>query len=349
MAKRDEHSKERRIIEILTAGKDVPREELDKIRLWLAEDDRTGVRGEALANNISESLEYTNAPKEMMQLWPEIASRLGLEQKAFPERTIRPKVVPLTRRRLFRVTVASVAAAAVIAGVVLAPRFFDSGDAPYLPAQTSITAQTLKTELVILPDGSTVRLKGGSKLTYADNFAQNRAVGIDGEAFFSVTKDEAHPFTIDAGGITVEVLGTEFNVKAWSGGQTTEVTLAKGSVEVRVGEAVQVLQPAEKATIDRAIEVIELTRVEDSDMLRMQGINLSLLDVTLDNAFDMIADFYGVRITASADIPDIDGIVVRMDDGATLEQTLFMLQQINPVFDYNIEGDTVTITNKQQR
>jgi ferric-dicitrate binding protein FerR (iron transport regulator) len=262
-------------------------------------------------------------------------------QRELGFKTIAP--TPLTRRTSFKVAVATLTAAAVIAGAMLIPKFFET--AHYVPAQVSIMAETPKAELVTLPDGSTVKLKGGSMLTYSDNFTENRTVSIDGEAFFSVTRDEAHPFTVDADGITVEVLGTEFNVKAWSGGQTAEVTLTDGSVAVRAGESVEVLESAEKATITRATDAIELTHVEESEILRVRGVNLSFNDTTLDEAFGMIADYYGVRIEA-ADIPHTDGIVVKMEDGATLEQTLFMLQQVNPVFNYNIEGETVTITKK---
>jgi ferric-dicitrate binding protein FerR (iron transport regulator) len=333
----------KRLLEIWFSGQKLDSDMTDIVRGWLASGDSREEKEAHIKMFFDRCMNRKrrrNAEDDsyVSESLARLHSELG-----FTDRKIRPKVIPLTRRPSFKAAVATLTAAAVIAGVMLIPRFFET--APYVPAQMSIVAETPKAELITLPDGSTVRLKGGSELTYAENFTENRAVGIDGEAFFSVTRDEAHPFTIDADGITVEVLGTEFNVKAWSDGQTVEVTLADGSVEVRAGESVEVLKPADKAMITRATDAIELTHVEESDILRVRGINLSFHDVTLDEAFAMIADYYGVRIEA-ADIPHIDGIVVKMEDGATLEQTLFMLQQVNPVFDYRIDGETVTITKK---
>ncbi|MFK7846024.1 MAG: FecR family protein [Rhodothermales bacterium] len=92
---------------------------------------------------------------------------------------------------------------------------------------------------VQLPDGSTVELNSGSTITYQRGFAslpfstpEVRKINLEGEAFFEVTKSTT-PFVVETFNTQVGVLGTSFNVRAWS--ETlgkTMVTLASGKVQV---------------------------------------------------------------------------------------------------------------------
>jgi len=86
---------------------------------------------------------------------------------------------------------------------------------------------------IILPDGTVVRLNGSSKLSYHKDFNKNvREVDLEGEAYFDVTKDAAHPFIVHTSNIDIKVLGTIFNVKSYDQDQTIETTLLRGSIEV---------------------------------------------------------------------------------------------------------------------
>lgn len=85
-----------------------------------------------------------------------------------------------------------------------------------------------------LPDGSSVWLNSGSKLTYNGDFetGTQREVKLSGEAFFDVVKNTSRPFIIHTEKMDVKVLGTRFNVKAYAGDKTTETSLIRGKVEV---------------------------------------------------------------------------------------------------------------------
>jgi ferric-dicitrate binding protein FerR (iron transport regulator) len=86
---------------------------------------------------------------------------------------------------------------------------------------------------IILPDGTVVRLNGSSKLSYHKDFNKNvREVDLEGEAYFDVTKDAAHPFIVHTSNIDIRVLGTIFNVKSYDQDPTIEATLLRGSIEV---------------------------------------------------------------------------------------------------------------------
>ena len=87
---------------------------------------------------------------------------------------------------------------------------------------------------ITLPDGSKVILNAGTTITYPNAFvSKNREVEINGEAFFEVAHDAEHPFIVKANQINVEVLGTQFNVKAYEEDDWIEVSLSEGKVEVQ--------------------------------------------------------------------------------------------------------------------
>ncbi|WP_308991018.1 FecR domain-containing protein [Mariniflexile litorale] len=83
-----------------------------------------------------------------------------------------------------------------------------------------------------LSDGTNVHLNAGTSLKYPVKFikGEKRQVFLNGEAFFSVAKDIKHPFIVNAENLNVEVLGTEFNVSAYTEDTDTEVVLVEGSV-----------------------------------------------------------------------------------------------------------------------
>ena len=86
---------------------------------------------------------------------------------------------------------------------------------------------------LLLPDGTEVWLNSGSKLNYKKDFnTQFREVELEGEAFFDVVKDAAHPFIVHTSGIDVKVLGTVFNIKSYPQDETIEATLLRGIIEV---------------------------------------------------------------------------------------------------------------------
>lgn len=115
------------------------------------------------------------------------------------------------------------------------------------------TAETSAREVreLTLADGTHVWLADDSRLTYPVRFqGARREVELRGEAYFKVAHDARHPFTVKAGSLTTEVLGTEFNIRARGAGHDTapHVTLIKGSVRVCHDKTERVIRPGEDAT-----------------------------------------------------------------------------------------------------
>jgi len=110
---------------------------------------------------------------------------------------------------------------------------------------------------VVLPDGSIVVLNAGSELSYPVNFMKGkREVKLTGEGYFQVAKQAELPFVIHTAVIDVNVLGTEFNLRAYPGETNTETSLISGAVEIVVknkSEKRILLKPNQKVAIDNQL------------------------------------------------------------------------------------------------
>jgi transmembrane sensor len=85
-----------------------------------------------------------------------------------------------------------------------------------------------------LSDGTVVHLNSGTSLKYPVQFlkGQSRQVFLNGEAYFEVSKDKRHPFTVNTKEVNVEVLGTKFNVSTYAEDVSTDIVLVEGKVSL---------------------------------------------------------------------------------------------------------------------
>lgn len=106
---------------------------------------------------------------------------------------------------------------------------------------------------VVLPDGSKVWLNAASSLRFPTAFpGTSREVDLTGEAYFEIAADAKKPFHARVGGVSVEVLGTVFNVNGYSDEQLIKTTLLKGRVCIRAAQDTAVLKPGEQAEVPGA-------------------------------------------------------------------------------------------------
>ena len=86
---------------------------------------------------------------------------------------------------------------------------------------------------LILPDSTHVWLNARSKLVYPISFGKDiRQVELNGEAYFGVIHNEKQPFVVKTPQMDIQVLGTEFNVTAYSSSSDFEVALLRGCIEL---------------------------------------------------------------------------------------------------------------------
>lgn len=147
-----------------------------------------------------------------------------------------------------------------------------------------------------LSDGSVVYLNSGSKLRYPVTFGgAERKVYLEGEGYFEVVRDEAHPFKVEVRNMEVEVLGTSFNINAYPEKPDVQTTLASGKVQVTSGTKRVVLSPGEQAACVngdihvREVDVREYTSWKDGMFIFNK---MSLRDIMIQ-----MERWYGLKVT----------------------------------------------------
>lgn len=151
-----------------------------------------------------------------------------------------------TRRQRFRKFLPYAAAAVLLGCLFLAWRWKEQSHptaiAPAM-AYTIHRADSVRKE-IILADGSTVILNRNSTLQVPDNYnQQERHLILEGEAWYEVQKKDNCPFTVTAGKITVQALGTVFKVRAYLFDSSVQVSLLSGKVRVAAANASKELLP----------------------------------------------------------------------------------------------------------
>ncbi|MFI3265551.1 MAG: FecR domain-containing protein [Rikenellaceae bacterium] len=150
-----------------------------------------------------------------------------------------------------------------------------------------------------LPEGTIVWLNAMSSITFPREFTgKERRVQMEGEVFFDVAKDASKPFIIDViSQGQIRVLGTSFNVKAYSDGSTIETTLIEGKVWMRgnIGEPVE-LTPGMQAIISRESQGLEANSVNTEPMLAWKEGYFLFDNERLDNICDEFCRWYNIDI-----------------------------------------------------
>ena len=119
---------------------------------------------------------------------------------------------------------------------------------------------------VVLSDQTAIVLNAGSSLRFPVEFnEEKRQVFLTGEAYFDVQHD-GRPFSVTCDGMDVQVLGTTFNISAYSDDDFISTTLVEGSVRVSSGElSIQkILKPEDQAVFDKQEIQFEIKNVDTS-------------------------------------------------------------------------------------
>ena len=121
---------------------------------------------------------------------------------------------------------------------------------------------------VKLSDGTQVWLNSESQLKYPVSFIAGETRQVElvyGEAYFDVSPSTEHngsKFKVINQSQEVEVLGTEFNIKAYKNEQNVYTTLVEGKVEVKAALVKQILVPNEQLSLNKLNEEILVSTVD---------------------------------------------------------------------------------------
>jgi len=148
---------------------------------------------------------------------------------------------------------------------------------------------------LVLPDGTSIWLNAESSITYPAIFAAHeRRVIITGEVYFEVAKDKTKPFrVVVADEQEIEVLGTHFNINAYSDEGRVKTSLLEGSLKVNK----QILKPGQ-AFMDGKIGATDIVQ----DIAWKNGV-FNFNNQSLAQVMRQLARWYNIEVVYPAGIP----------------------------------------------
>ena len=219
---------------------------------------------------------------------------------------------------------------------------------------------------VHLPDGSLVFLNAASSLKYPTSFSKSakRSVSLTGEGYFEIAKvtslegprqsTKRVPFVVTTDKQEVEVLGTHFNINAYSDEKVVRTTLLEGSVRVssvgsssplRGGMLKQpasdvVLKPGQQSALDD--REITMSDVDPGEAVAWQKGYFSFYDEDITSVMRKICRWYNVDVDYAGQMPQV-GFNARIDKFSSINDVLEILEKSGAVH-FSLEGRKVIVS-----
>jgi hypothetical protein len=195
-----------------------------------------------------------------------------------------------------------------------------------------------------LPDGSKIWLNAASKLRFPTQFTgKERMVELEGEAYFEVAHNQQQPFVVKVKGMQVEVLGTHFNVMAYTDEASINTTLLEGKVKLRNDHAAEViLQPGQEGVFTGS-KGFKVNKADIEQVMSWKNGYFIFNDEDLTSIMRKISRWYNVDIQYSGGTKKLSfmGNISRFKN---VTEVLNMLALTGTV-QFKIEAGKITVIN----
>ena len=217
-----------------------------------------------------------------------------------------------------------------------------------------------KRSKIVLADGTKVWLNAGSRLAFPNQFkGKEREIFLEGEAYFEVAHNAEQPFIVNTDAIEVKVLGTKFNLTAYSTEPVIETTLLEGKVAMRdltrnqLFRGETILAPNQKGSFNKEQRAISVQNDPDAD-LSIAWIEgwLEFHQQQLSRVISKLERYYNVKFTvvdsAKTQVKEMDEIAFisgKLDLKDSLESVLMVLSDVSGM-QYEIQGNQINVSMK---
>ncbi len=301
---------------------------------------------------------------ELNKLW--LATNMPREELSHEELSLIKKKIALKRskKRLRRYSYAAVSLLVVSLLINISTLNKRKRESPPLlttidieehtPPQESETVTIYTTNgvkgSITLPDSSVVWLNSASKISYPAQFDdKQRIVKLSGEAYFKVKKNRDVPMIVYTDKeFYVEVLGTEFNLKAYSDEPTSEAILYSGKIKIHPNYKEEhatptiALKPMEKIVIEKSTLETSLSEVRTKEATEWINGVLRFKNTPLSQVVQSLERWHGVKVVV-ADKSLLNYRITATFKSQSAIQIMDMIRYITPI-NYHLEGETITLT-----
>jgi ferric-dicitrate binding protein FerR (iron transport regulator) len=197
---------------------------------------------------------------------------------------------------------------------------------------TQIHTELGQMSTVILPDGSKIWVNADTKLTYDNQYGiHNRAIQVQGEAYFEVAKNRKNPFIVDLGALKVKVTGTQFGVSNYRDLDEMNVVLEEGSVEIQSAsdELITKLKPEELAVFNKKTKAIQTMKVKPAHYTSWKDGILNIFELPLDQLAVKLERRYNQKFEVDPLVKDLP--YTFSIEGESLAEVIHLIERISPV------------------
>lgn len=196
---------------------------------------------------------------------------------------------------------------------------------------------------LVLADGTKIWLNAASSITFPTAFiGAERKVTITGEAYVEVAHNSKQPFEVSVNGQTIEDIGTEFNINAYTDEPNLKTTLISGSVKITAGDHSVTLKPSQQSIT--ANNTIKVQTVDTEGITAWKNNYFLFDDNNLESIMRQVARWYNVDIkyeneTAKAKM--LTGTISRYKNVSSVLKKI----ELTGAAHFKIDGNQIIVTN----
>ncbi len=206
---------------------------------------------------------------------------------------------------------------------------------------------------IVLSDGTKVWLNSDTKIKYPADFNEKqRQVYLDGEAFFDVQKNDQKPFVVYTSDVDVKVLGTKFNVKAYSNESGVETTLFEGKINLVLKDPIsdQSLEkemfPRQSFLYSKTEKTLTHRPFQFEEINGWKNNQLIFKDDTFSSLVSKIERWYDVEVIYDEKQFDGQLLTVELYEGERLDMLMQIISEALSV-NYQYKNGKVILTPKK--
>lgn len=195
---------------------------------------------------------------------------------------------------------------------------------------------------LVLADGTKVWLNAASSLRFPAAFAgKERVVELKGEGYFEVAKNATKPFHVRVHDMDVQVLGTHFNVNAYTDETVMRTTLLEGRIKVSKGDQSRLIKPGQQAANQNgSIDIKEDVNLEE--VMAWKNGMFQFKSADLETILRQAARWYDIEVEYRGKIADrFSGQISR---NVNISQLLKILELTGRVR-FEIEGRKIIVNS----
>ena len=200
-----------------------------------------------------------------------------------------------------------------------------------------------------LSDGTKVWLNSESQLKYPVSFVNGTTRKVDlvyGEAFFDVSPSKNHggsKFSVVNQSQEVEVLGTEFNIKAYLGEPNVYTTLVEGSVSVHSGNVIKKLKPSQQLNLSKENNYSTVSMVDVYNEIAWKEGVFSFDGKALKDMMVVLSRWYDTEVTFKNKAIEDEEFVGVLRKNQDIEEILTAIKNFGIIKNFEIYEKTVII------